>query len=66
MIVHAKHDGSTDRVIFMLHGTGGNENDLVNLARYIDETKNTDWYPWCQKNKECFVILNAMRMEALI
>ena len=38
MIVHAKHDGSTDRVIFMLHGTGGNENDLVNLARYIDET----------------------------
>lgn len=36
MLIHAKHDGTTNDVIILLHGTGGNENDLVNLSRYID------------------------------
>lgn len=35
MLVHVKYDGSKEEVIFMLHGTGGNENDLVQITRFI-------------------------------
>lgn len=36
MLIHSKHDGSNKNLIIMLHGTGGNENDLVSIARFVD------------------------------
>ena len=38
MLIHVKHDGNKDKVIFMLHGTGGDENDLYQIARFISPT----------------------------
>ena len=40
MLVHVKYDGSNDKTIIMLHGTGGNENDLKQIASQIDGDAN--------------------------
>lgn len=35
-MIHYKQDGSNDSVIFLLHGTGGNERDLIPIGQFID------------------------------
>ncbi len=40
MLVHVHYKGQSDQTIIMLHGTGGNENDLKDIALRIDNTAN--------------------------
>lgn len=35
-MIHVIHQGTNDTVIFLLHGTGGNERDLMSIAHYVD------------------------------
>lgn len=35
-MIHLKLDGTNNNVIFLLHGTGGNEQDLMPIAKYLD------------------------------
>lgn len=37
MIHHVYVKGDSDHVIILLHGTGGNEHDLLTLSNYIDQ-----------------------------
>ena len=37
MIHHVYVQGNSDHVIILLHGTGGNEHDLLTLSNYIDQ-----------------------------
>ena len=37
MIHHVYVKGNSDHVIILLHGTGGNEHDLLTLSNYIDQ-----------------------------
>ena len=37
---HVFHKGTNHKTIILLHGTGGNEHDLINLGRYIDPHAN--------------------------
>jgi len=37
---HIYIKGTSKQTLLLLHGTGGNENDLVSLAKYIDPTAN--------------------------
>ena len=34
---HSYYEGNNQNVIIMLHGTGGDENDLIQIAKYIDQ-----------------------------
>lgn len=40
MLVHVKYNGTSERTIIMLHGTGGNETDLQQIAAQIDPEAN--------------------------
>ena len=35
-MIHIIKEGTNDKVIFLLHGTGGNERDLLSIAQAID------------------------------
>lgn len=37
---HVFHQGDNSKTIILLHGTGGNEHDLINIGRYIDPHAN--------------------------
>ena len=39
-MIHIYKEGFNDHTLLLLHGTGGNENDLLNIAKYIDEDAN--------------------------
>ena len=38
--IYRKGNGETNRTLLLLHGTGGNENDLLPLANHIDPSAN--------------------------
>lgn len=38
--IYRKGNGETNRTLLLLHGTGGNENDLLPLANHIDPNAN--------------------------
>ena len=39
-MIHFYKEGSNNHTLLLLHGTGGSENDLLNIAKYIDEDAN--------------------------
>lgn len=40
MMKHVFYKGTSDRTLVLLHGTGGNEHDLIDLGRFIDPEAN--------------------------
>lgn len=39
-MIHIYEKGTNDRVLVLLHGTGGNERDLINVGKFIDGRAN--------------------------
>ncbi|MFU8786192.1 MAG: alpha/beta hydrolase [Candidatus Izemoplasmataceae bacterium] len=39
-MIHIYKEGFNNHTLLLLHGTGGNENDLLNIAKYIDDEAN--------------------------
>lgn len=39
-MIHLYHKGKKDQTFLLLHGTGGNEEDLIPLAKYLDKEAN--------------------------